>query len=115
MASCGQLRMAGAMTEGELQGLVTAMCRTFGLYCYHTHDSRHSAAGFPDLVILGGRAALFRELKRDDPRAKLSLSQTHVIALMRNAGLNVGVWRPVDWVEQRIHDELIALRATMRS
>jgi hypothetical protein len=49
------------MTEKQLQQLIIGACRWAGLLVYHTFDSRRSASGFPDLVIVG-TAILYREL-----------------------------------------------------
>lgn len=96
------------MTERRLLGLVVAACKTMGLYCYHTHDSRRSTAGFPDLVVVGVGGVLFRELKTRT--GALRPEQNEVLYLLRKAGADADVWRPVDWVGGRITWELGKLR-----
>ena len=63
---------------------------------YHTHDSRKSAAGFPDLVIVRERV-VWAELKTEE--GQLSAEQANWIEDLRAAGQEVYVWRPSDWPE----------------
>lgn len=65
-----------------------------GLWGYHPRQSIGSAKGWPDWVILGGRGALFRELKSESGR--LSPDQGQVGARLTLAGLDWDVWRPKD-------------------
>ncbi len=51
------------MSEAELQSLVRDAADLHGWLTYHTHDSRRSDAGFPDLVMLRGRYQLVVECK----------------------------------------------------
>ena len=51
------------MTEREFMEAVRHLARMTGWRCYHTHDSRRSEPGFPDLVLVRGGKALFVELK----------------------------------------------------
>lgn len=64
---------------------------------YHTFDSRHSAAGFPDYAIVTrgvtGRL-VFAELKAED--GKVSAAQLRWIAALINAGEGVYTFRPSD-------------------
>lgn len=53
------------MLERELQARVELLLRMAGWLYYHTHDSRRSAPGFPDIVAIRGRRILALELKRD--------------------------------------------------
>jgi len=92
--------------EAELQAHIMLLCRTLGLLVYHTHDSRRSQAGFPDLVIVGAKGVLFRELKKAD--GKVSPEQQEFLDALTAAGCDAAVWRPVDW-PQRIQRELQAL------
>jgi hypothetical protein len=72
---------------------LAALCRW---KCYHTHDSRHSAAGFPDLCLCRPPRLIFAELKSD--KGQLSSEQMNWIhQLERVPGISVFVWRPSDW------------------
>ena len=55
--------------ERQLQAHVELMLRSLGWMYYHTHDSRRSVSGFPDLVALRGRRMVVLELKRDGASA----------------------------------------------
>jgi len=40
------------MSERELQGRTIELARLCGYYVYHTHDSRRSEPGFPDMIAV---------------------------------------------------------------
>jgi hypothetical protein len=44
----------GGLSEAAWQQQVEGLAAFYGFRCYHTHDSRRSAAGFPDLVLVRG-------------------------------------------------------------
>lgn len=96
------------MTEKQLQDAVIAMCKLFGLHWYHTHDSRHSVRGFPDLFICGRGRALARELKNDTN--KPTDDQLQWREWLRRAGIDWDLWRPADLRSGRIQRELEAIR-----
>lgn len=50
-------------SEAEFQARVLKLARALGWTCYHTHWSKHSEAGFPDLCLVRGPRLLFAELK----------------------------------------------------
>lgn len=52
-----------AVTEKEFQARVLTLARLNGWKTYHTHDSRRSAPGFPDLVLVRPPRLIFAELK----------------------------------------------------
>lgn len=54
---------AAAMTEAQLQAHAIQLATALGWTTYHTHDSRRSQPGFPDLVLARPPQLMFRELK----------------------------------------------------
>lgn len=57
------------MTEKQLQTAVVELAERFGYrLVYHTHDSRKSDAGFPDLVCVKPGRLVALELKADGAR-----------------------------------------------
>jgi hypothetical protein len=92
------------VTEKEWLATVIEIATTYGWMSYHTHDSRHSAKGFPDCVFAHETQArvVFVELKRE--KARLTPEQTLWGATLRAAGQDVYVWRPSD--VDRVHDLL---------
>lgn len=98
------------MTEAELLTAVTTgtarhpgLCALLGVWWYHTHDSRRSTSGWPDLVLVA-RKVLFRELKTDT--GGLSPEQRRVGYKLTAAGCDFEVWRPKDLASGRITREL---------
>lgn len=87
----------GLLTEKELQGLVLETARMLGWRHYHTFNSKRSASGFPDLVLVheGKRRVVYAELKSES--GKLSEAQHVWVCSLANAGAEVHVWRPSDW------------------
>jgi hypothetical protein len=100
------------MTEAQFQAQVVQLAGLLGWSWYHTHDSRRSPAGFPDLVLWhpgdvirerGVRGPerrvnarfLLAELKTD--KGRLSPEQRDTIATMAQAGVAVHLWRPRDF------------------
>ena len=81
------------MTEREWQQQVVALARTLGYLVFHTHDSRRSQPGFPDLCCVG-RKVVYLELKRQD--GKLTDHQEKWLAALRRAGAEAYVLRPSD-------------------
>jgi hypothetical protein len=85
-------------TEKQLQAAVMRLAEAHGWLAYHTHNSRHSAKGFPDIVAVRGPQLLFAELKTQT--GKFSTEQTEwLTALERVPGILVRRWRPSDWDE----------------
>ena len=103
--------LAPFMSEASLLAAVVDLARILGLLCYHTRDSRGSAAGFPDVVIVGPRGVLFRELKTAS--GKLTRYQSLWGQGLTEAGESWAVWRPEDLAAGRIQDQLRALCARL--
>lgn len=90
--------VARDMTEAQLQAAIIGAAQRLGWLVYHTHDSRRSAPGFPDLVLVhaGRGITLFRELKRST--GKVTAEQQRWLDALTAAGQDAAVWRPVDWL-----------------
>lgn len=101
-----------AMSEDQLLEWVVDVADLFGWRTYHTHDSRHSQRGFPDLVMVRGRRVIFAELKSANgtltPEQKgwlealLYVSSGDAITGSNPKGVaevEVYLWRPSDQAE----------------
>ena len=84
------------MSEREFQeGHVLPLARQFGWAVYHTHDSRRSVAGFPDIIALRDGRMVVAELKSE--KGRLSQPQKEWLDLFRAIPeAEVFVWRPSD-------------------
>ena len=80
------------MTERELLAAVVGLAMSVGLLVYHTHDSRRSDPGFPDLVLAGGRGVIFAELKTE--HGELSAAQVTWKWRLIAGHCNWKLWRP---------------------
>ena len=86
-----------AITEKEFQAAVIALAKRCGWVHYHTHDSRRSVAGFPDLILLRERLVVV-ELKRS-AKEKPTPAQEQWLASFRAAGVDARLWTPELWSE----------------
>ncbi len=83
-------------SEKEFQSDVLRFAKRNGWLAYHTHDSRKSAKGFPDLVLVRERL-LFAELKTST--GKTTPEQDKWIEAIRLSGAAAHVWKPENWPE----------------
>lgn len=82
--------------EAAFQRAVIGHAVARGWEPYHTHDSRRSHAGFPDLVLCRPPRLLLVELKA--ARGRVRPAQRKWLALLRAVpGVEVAVWRPGEW------------------
>lgn len=90
------------MTERQWQRQVERIATSARWLWYHTHDSRRSPEGFPDLVLVRAPRLVFAELKRDGEYTKHGGPQQRwltELAACREHGITlpeVYVWRPAD-------------------
>ena len=104
---------AAAMSEAELDRAIRRILADLpALRVYHTYDSRRSAHGFPDLVIVGPKAVMWRELKRQDGR--LTGPQAEWLGALLVAGQDARDWRPDELLDGGIARELAALAGLTR-
>lgn len=107
------------MTERQFQQQVLNLATFYGWRAYHTHDSRRSQPGFPDLVLIRGPELIFAELKTAKGRVRTEqaewitdLSRVHVAVHNARAAaerlatptlelpaVDVYLWRPADFDE----------------
>ena len=78
------------MTEKQFQRAVVELATLCRWSVYHTHDSRRSAPGFPDLVLARRGVVRFVELKTT--RGKLSKAQAEWLDATGGE-----CWRPTMW------------------
>lgn len=85
------------MREKEFQQRVVDYARTLNWAAYHTHDSRRSEPGFPDLVLVRGPRLVFAELKTEIGSTTAD-QERWLDALCKVEGRpEVFVWRPSEW------------------
>lgn len=82
-------------SEAQFQAKVVQWARLNGWLVYHTHDSRRSEPGFPDLVLVRGPDILYWELKAE--KGRVSPEQERWIAALHGAGQETRILRPSDW------------------
>lgn len=106
-------RIARTMSEATLQAKVEGQARELGWLAYHTHDSRRSVAGFPDLVMVHPRQrrTLYRELKRETEHP--TDAQRKWLDALTAADEDAAVWRPSDLFSGLITATLIGRQADL--
>ena len=87
-----------ALSEAAFQRVVIDLATWRGWKTYHVHDSRRSAAGWPDLILVRADRLLAVELKSQ--RGRVSTSQAAWLdALGLVPGIQAFIWRPTHWPE----------------
>jgi hypothetical protein len=87
------------MTEAQFQQIVLDLANMSRWMTYHTHDSRKSHKGFPDLTLVRPPRVIFAELKGDGAYGKRGLTREQAVwvdALQACPGVEAYVWRPDD-------------------
>ncbi len=103
-----QIGLPASISERDFQNRVVELARLRRWLVYHTHDSRRSDPGFPDLVMVRGGVLVFAELK--SVRGRTTADQREWLAELRSVQATTGmpgsyevvkvhVWRPADWPE----------------
>lgn len=88
------------ITEKQFMAQVIELASVLGWRVYHTHDSRHSAAGFPDLMLLRGTVMIVAELKVGTHMPTQAQREwIGAFVRLRWENCQVFVWRPTDWDE----------------
>jgi hypothetical protein len=101
------------MLEAALQARTVELLDKHGYTSYHTHDSRGSRRGFPDVCAVHPTQIrlIFAELKRqkEDLRPEQRV-WARILRALAAAGLPIEyyVWRPSDLLDDTIEDTLRA-------
>jgi hypothetical protein len=96
-----------AMPERDLENHVRAICKSLGVVYIHHGRSVQVIKGELDDLLIGPRGILFRELKKTT--GTVTAEQAAMIAVLREAGADVAVWRPADLLSERIAYEIAAI------
>lgn len=92
-------------THKQFQQAVIETARHAGFeFVYHTFDSRHSPAGFPDLVMLKEKVMIVAELKI--PPDQLKPEQYFWLLAFSMITEHVYLWNPCDEDWQEIQEVL---------
>lgn len=83
------------LTEKVFTQMVIDLVHYLGWMAYHTHDSRHSEPGFPDLCMVKDGRIVFAELKTET--GKSTPHQEHWLKELSKCNAEVYLWRPSDW------------------
>lgn len=89
------LKARTRLTEKAFMAQVVQLAKLTGWLVYHTHDSRRSVAGFPDLFLLRRERVVCAELKVGN--AKPTTAQLQWLTAMNRAGIPAFVWTPDSW------------------
>ena len=91
--------MGSVQTEAQFQSTVIQYAELKGCLVYHTHDSRRSQPGFPDLTMVRRTRLIFAELKREDGEPTEAQMEWIFDLRWSVEGVEVFLWRPSDWHE----------------
>lgn len=80
------------VTEKQLQSAVVEAMGYMGWLTYHTHDSRRSNPGFPDIVAVKGSRLIFLELKSE--KGKVRAEQVEWLDVLIETHSEVYLVRP---------------------
>ena len=85
------------ITEKQFQENIRQLALYLGYdFIYHTHDSRHSPAGFPDLIILRDGRMIVAELKAEG--GELTAEQYFwLVEFSKIPSAEIYLWKPSDF------------------
>lgn len=107
---------ASRMSEEDLLRAVVDLAQLLGILVHHSRPALTGKGwrtaivgdkGLPDLILVGARGVLYRELKADKGRVRPE--QHDWLTRLEQAGQDAAVWRPGAWPTQ-IRTELEAIR-----
>ena len=84
------------LSERAFQASVLDLARLTGWRAYHTHNSRRSEPGYPDLCLVRGDVCIMAELKTDVGKVTTA-QEARLAAFDAVPGIEAVVWRPRHW------------------
>ena len=94
--------------EEILQDSIIALAKLLGYLHYHTHDSRRSAKGFPDLVLVHPRTGRLIFIECKAKKGSLSEEQRGWGSSLLEVKGNIGYFiiRPTQWADGTVESIL---------
>lgn len=87
-----------SIPEADIQAQIIELAGFNRWLVYHTHDSRRSQEGFPDLVLARAPRLILAEVKREGARLDPAQEKWAVV-LAACPGIEYYVWRLLDWAQ----------------
>lgn len=84
-------------SEKEFDAAIMRVAKKHNWLSYHTHNSRRSAAGWPDRVFCKPPKLLIVELKIEGEKVKAA--QLVWLTALRACGIDARTWWPSQWAE----------------
>lgn len=98
------------MTEAELLTNVRKLAKLGQWLAYHTHDSRRSEAGFPDLILCHAHTGRVVAAELKSSKGRIRPEQQRWIDALRRGGHEAVIWRPEHWQSGAIQAALLSER-----
>ena len=103
MTTAHRRLLDATVTEKHFQQDVVNLARMRGWLVFHPWNSRHSAAGFPDLCMVRAGRIVFAELKTEKGKASPAqrewLGELGRVAQIAGPDVQVFLWRPSQFDE----------------
>lgn len=92
-------------SEAAFQKHVIDMAHAHGWWVYTNPDSRRSAAGWPDLVLIREPECLFVELKKE--KGRVSEAQQTILNKLALCNMETHIWYPrhLDQIHERLSNK----------
>ena len=94
------------MTEKQLQSAIVKLAKLTGYLSYHTHDSRRSPAGFPDLVLVHEKTGFLIFIECKSGKGVRSADQQRWADALVNSKAKYYTIRPCHWADGTVESFL---------
>jgi hypothetical protein len=95
-------QVARDMSEAALQARVIGLAKELGWMVYHTHDSRRSQPGWPDLALASLKWGRFLVAELKTERGRPTPDQRRWLVTLDHVGVETHVWRPTELLDGTI-------------